>query len=72
VDTALTDQSVARIVEKTGRSRDEALAALAARSPQGRIYRAEEVAYLVGVLCDPRADGVNGQCLVLDGGALQS
>jgi NAD(P)-dependent dehydrogenase (short-subunit alcohol dehydrogenase family) len=72
VDTALTEQSVARIVERTGRSREETLALLAGRSPQGRIYRPEEVAFLVATLCDPRADGVNGQCLVLDGGALQT
>ncbi len=72
VDTEMTEQSLARIVEKTGRSREEALAALAARSPQGRIYRPEEVAYLVAALCDPRAEGINGQALVLDGGAVQS
>ena len=72
VDTPLTDQSVARIAEKTGREPDEARRLLEQRSPQGRIYRADEVAWLVAVLCDPRSDGVNGQAVVLDGGSVQS
>jgi NAD(P)-dependent dehydrogenase (short-subunit alcohol dehydrogenase family) len=72
VDTALTEQTVARIMEKTGRDREETLAALAARSPQGRIYQPEEVAHLVVALCDPRSGGINGQAIVLDGGAVQS
>jgi NAD(P)-dependent dehydrogenase (short-subunit alcohol dehydrogenase family) len=72
VDTPLTDRSIAGIATKTGRSVEEARRLLETRSPQGRIYRPEEVAWLVAVLCDPRSDGVNGQAVVLDGGSVQS
>ena len=72
VDTPLTDVSVERIVAKTGISADEALEYMTKMSPQGRLIDAEEVAYLTLCLCDPRARGVNGQGLVVDGGAVQS
>lgn len=70
VDTPLTDQSVLRIMEKTGRSAAEARAGLERLSPQRRLFEPEEVSYLVACLCHPRAKGVNGQAIVLDGGAL--
>jgi NAD(P)-dependent dehydrogenase (short-subunit alcohol dehydrogenase family) len=70
VATEMTEGSVARIVEKTGMPREEALAAILKSSPQRRLLEPEEVAYLVVSLCDPRAKGVNGQALVVDGGGL--
>lgn len=72
VATEMTEQSVARITEKTGLPEEAARASLAKMSPQKRVYEAEEVAYQVLVLCDPRAGGVNGQSVVLDGGTVQS
>lgn len=47
VDTDLTDQSVANITAKTGRSEAEARAGLAAMNPSGRLITPEEVAELV-------------------------
>ncbi len=48
----------------------DALAAGAiARSPDGRIPPAEDVARAVLLLCSPLADGINGQTLVVDRGA---
>jgi NAD(P)-dependent dehydrogenase (short-subunit alcohol dehydrogenase family) len=70
VDTDMTRESVDRIVAKTGKSAEQALQAILQTSPQRRLLTAEEVAYQVLVLCDPRAGGVNGQALVLDGGSL--
>jgi NAD(P)-dependent dehydrogenase (short-subunit alcohol dehydrogenase family) len=70
VNTPMTDGSVARIAAKTGLAPEKAREHLKARSPQNRLFEPEEVAYLVGVLADPRARGVNGQAIVLDGGAL--
>ncbi len=70
VDTPMTEQSVARIVERTGRSADEVRGTLHRLSPQNRLFTPEEVAYAVVCLCDPRAGGINGQALVIDGGAL--
>jgi 3-hydroxybutyrate dehydrogenase len=70
VDTPLTDRSVAAIAGRTGKSVEEARELLRRMSPQNRLFEPEEVAYLVRCLADPRARGVNGQALVLDGGAL--
>jgi len=72
VDTPMTTQSVAHIVGKTGRSEEEAYAFMKSASPQRRLMLPEEVAYLAVSLCDPRAHGINGQAIVLDGGGVQS
>jgi 3-hydroxybutyrate dehydrogenase len=70
VETPMTDASVERIVAKTGLSPDEARGRIVALNPQGRLIEPDEVAYLAVVLCDPRARGVNGQAIGVDGGAL--
>jgi NAD(P)-dependent dehydrogenase (short-subunit alcohol dehydrogenase family) len=70
VDTEMTVESIDRIVEKTGMSRDEATTALLQTTPQKRLIEVAEVAYSVVSLCDADAKGVNGQALVLDGGKL--
>ncbi len=72
VATDMTDQTVANITGKTRLTEEQAREHLDAMSPQQRIFDPEEVAYQVLALCDPRARGVNGQAVVLDGGTLQS
>ncbi|MCP3957218.1 MAG: SDR family oxidoreductase [bacterium] len=72
VETEMTVDTVERIVRKTGLSAEQARANLESNSPQRRVFEADEVAYQVLSLCDRRARGVNGQALVLDGGAVQS
>ena len=47
VDTPMTGASVANIVDKTGRTPEQALAALAGRQPIGRLVTADEVAEAV-------------------------
>lgn len=69
VATPMTEQSIARIVEKTGISAEAARAKLVAANPQGRLIEPEEVAFAVAMLCDERARGINGQALGIDGGA---
>ncbi len=69
VATPMTDRSVERIVEKTGRAAEEARRMLVSSNPQGRLIEPEEVAYLAVALCDERARGVNGQAIGIDGGA---
>jgi NAD(P)-dependent dehydrogenase (short-subunit alcohol dehydrogenase family) len=71
VRTDMTAASVQRIVATTGRSEPEAEAALAATAPLGRLLEPEEVAFAVAFLAAPEAGAVNGQTLVLDGGAVQ-
>ncbi len=70
VDTPMTEASLARIVAATGRSREQALDALRAASPQRRLIAPEEVAHAVVSLCADQARGINGQAIVLDGGGL--
>lgn len=70
VDTPMTQQTIARIMDKTGRSREEALAALL--TPQGRLVDPEEVAALCVFLAAPQGRSINGQAINLDGGQVQS
>ncbi len=70
VDTEMTRESVDRIMQKTGKSRDEAMAAILATTPQRRLITSEEVAHAVLSLCDEEARGINGEAVVIDGGAL--
>ncbi|MEU7788103.1 SDR family NAD(P)-dependent oxidoreductase [Amycolatopsis sp. NPDC049159] len=72
VRTDMTASSVARIRERTGRSPDDAEAALAAASPLGRLLEPSEVAFAASFLAAPEAAAINGQTLVLDGGGIQS
>lgn len=68
VRTAMTERSIERIADKTGRSRDEAERSLAALSPQARLIEPEEVAAVVAMLCTEEARGIHGQALAIDGG----
>jgi NAD(P)-dependent dehydrogenase (short-subunit alcohol dehydrogenase family) len=68
VDTDMTAETVARIVEKTGRSRDEALAAALASVGQTRLISAEEVAAaVVSLSVAAVTHPPNGEALILDG-----
>lgn len=68
VRSPMTDRSVMRIMETTGRSEEEAVQALLGSSAQGRLLEPEEVAAAVSYLCSAEAAAVNGATLVLDGG----
>ena len=70
VETALADEAVARIAEKTGRSLAEAKKTLEVMSPQRRMIKPDEVAHAVAMLCADGARGIHGQTLVIDGGAI--
>ncbi|HET6505345.1 MAG TPA: SDR family NAD(P)-dependent oxidoreductase [Baekduia sp.] len=72
VDTPMTQRSIARIAERTGRSAAESEAALGATSPLGRLLSVDEVADAVLWLASDAAAAINGQALVLDGGGLQA
>ena len=70
VDTRMTRESVERIVQQTGRTHEEALQSILGTTPQRRLIAPEEVAHAVLSLCDEQAKGINGQTIVVDGGAL--
>jgi NAD(P)-dependent dehydrogenase (short-subunit alcohol dehydrogenase family) len=72
VRTEMTRRSIARIVDVTSRSEEEAEAALIASSPLGRLLEPDEVAFAVAFLAAPEAGAINGQTLVLDGGGIQA
>ena len=69
-DTDLVARSVASIVGKTGRSEDEARAALTASNPQGRLITPDEVAQTIVWLCGDGASGINGAAVPVAGGEL--
>ncbi|HEX5511725.1 MAG TPA: SDR family oxidoreductase [Actinomycetales bacterium] len=70
VDTPMTDATVTGIVERTGRTEEQALKALQDKQPIGRLITPEEVAEAV-MFC-VRTPGVTGQGINVDGGAVQS
>lgn len=72
VDTPMVDSAVANIVQRTGRSSDEALATLTSMNPQGRLISPEEVAAVAAMLASDAARGINGQGINIDGGAVMA
>ena len=68
VRTRMTDEAIARIVSKTGRSEGDARHSLERMSPQGRLVEPEEVAHAIAMLCAESAGSIHGQTIVVDGG----
>src|SRR5919106_2262636 len=69
--TRMTEETLARVTAKTGRSREEALAAIIGQNPQKRLIEPQEVAAAVVYLCSDAAASINGAALVIDGGELR-
>ena len=70
LETEMTEGSIQTIVNKTGRTAEEARAALAAFNPQNRLFNPSEVTATALWLCSPGAEGVNGQAISLSGGEI--
>ena len=70
LDTPMTDHSIQVIAEKTGKTLDQAKAALEGINPQGRLIRPDEVTAAALWLCRPGSDGINGQAITIAGGEL--
>jgi NAD(P)-dependent dehydrogenase (short-subunit alcohol dehydrogenase family) len=68
VDTPMTDQSVSRVVEKTGRSEGDARAAITSMNASGRLVDPAGIATLVLTVCLPQSRDINGAALTIDGG----
>lgn len=67
-DTDMTGATVSNIVARTGRTEEQARAALAESNPQGRLVQPDEVAHAVVWLCAPQSGAMNGQSIAVAGG----
>jgi len=67
-DTDMVRDSVEKIREKTGKTKDAIVAELTSRNPQKRLILPEEAANAVVWLCLPGSEAINGQAIVVAGG----
>lgn len=67
-DTEIIRRSVQQIVEKTGRSEEQALAQFTNTNPQGRLIQPDEIAGTALWLCSEAARSVTGQAISVSGG----
>jgi len=68
LNTEMTDRNIAAIVERTGKTAEQAAAILTASNPQARMIEASEVSEAALYLMGDAATSVNGHCLILSGG----
>jgi NAD(P)-dependent dehydrogenase (short-subunit alcohol dehydrogenase family) len=68
VDTPMTDQSVARVSEITGRSETDSRNAITAMNASGRLVDPEAIARMILTLCLPLSRDINGAAITIDGG----
>lgn len=71
-ETDIVTSAIANIMQKTGRSEQEARAELASHNPQQRLIQVEEVADAVLWLCSPASNAQNGQAIAVAGGEVMS
>jgi NAD(P)-dependent dehydrogenase (short-subunit alcohol dehydrogenase family) len=67
-DTPLLDASIRNIVNKTGKSEDEARSIIASSNPMKRLIEPQEVARAVLWLVGPGSGAVTGQAISISGG----
>ena len=71
VETQMTADAVQKIQAATGRTAEQARAALERMNPQRRLIQCDEVAHLALSLAAHGARGIHGQAIALDGGQVQ-
>ena len=67
-ETDLVRESINRVVAKTGRTPEQAMAEFVKTNPQGRLVQPEQVADAVIWLCSEGASAVTGQAISVSGG----
>jgi NAD(P)-dependent dehydrogenase (short-subunit alcohol dehydrogenase family) len=72
VDTELTLENARLMAAKTGREMEQILMLFKRTSPQNRLIAPEEVAELALMLASKAADGMTGQAINVDGGAVMA
>src|SRR3954447_18294745 len=68
VDTPMTDQSIARVSEITGRSADDSRSAITNMNASGRLVDPDGIATMILTLCLPQSRDINGAAVTIDGG----
>jgi 3-hydroxybutyrate dehydrogenase len=68
VDTPMTDESIARVVGKTGRGERESRDLIANMNASGRLVDPNSIATMILTLCLPQSQDVNGAAITIDGG----
>ena len=71
-DTDMVRETVARIVERTKRTSEEALAEIMSHNPQCRLVRPDEVAHTVAWLVLPGSESITGQAIAVAGGEVMT
>ena len=69
-DTDLVQSGITHVINKTGRTEDQALADMLKDKPIGRLITPEEVAAAVLFLCSPGAAAITGTTLTVAGGEI--
>ena len=68
VDTPMTDQSIARVSEITGRTEDQSRSAITNMNASGRLVDPDGIATMILTLCLPQSRDINGAAVTIDGG----
>ena len=68
VDTPMTDQSVARVSEITGRSETDSRAVITNMNASGRLVDPQAIGNVIAMLCLPLSRDINGAAVTIDGG----
>src|SRR5205085_6244664 len=68
VDTPMTDQSIARVSEMTGRSEQDSRGLITNMNASGRLVDPDGIATMILTLCLPQSRDINGAAVTIDGG----
>jgi 3-hydroxybutyrate dehydrogenase len=68
VDTPMTDQSIARVSEITGRSEEQSRSAITNMNASGRLVDPDGIATMILTLCLPQSRDITGAAITIDGG----
>lgn len=70
VDTPMTEQTIANIIDRTGMSKEDAVQALTGGTPLKRLVEVDEITSLALLLASYAGRGITGQAINIDGGAV--
>ena len=68
VETPMTYDSIARVMDKTGRSEEQARAAIEGQNASGRLVHPDTIGTMIMTLCLAQSQDVNGAAITIDGG----